>query len=139
MQQTEVFSHFLAGTKAHNAKKGGRRSKQAEDAEDHELVEAAEEYHAVRLTVQPECIKFGKMREYQLAGLNWMIRLFDHGINGILADEMVCSRRPFRLAPVAATACWWRLLRLHAIDPPRRRRDAFPRRASARRSNRSLC
>ncbi len=88
MQQTEVFSHFLAGTKAHNAKKGGRRSKQAEDAEDHELVEAAEEYHAVRLTVQPECIKFGKMREYQLAGLNWMIRLFDHGINGILADEM---------------------------------------------------
>ena len=88
MAQTEVFSHFLAGTKAHNAKKGGRRSKQAEDAEDHELVEAAEEYHAVRLTVQPECIKFGKMREYQLAGLNWMIRLFDHGINGILADEM---------------------------------------------------
>ena len=51
-------------------------------------MEAAEEYHAVRLTVQPECIKFGKMREYQLAGLNWMIRLFDHGINGILADEM---------------------------------------------------
>ena len=42
----------------------------------------------MRLTVQPECIKFGKMRDYQLAGLNWMIRLFDHGINGILADEM---------------------------------------------------
>jgi SWI/SNF-related matrix-associated actin-dependent regulator of chromatin subfamily A member 5 len=40
------------------------------------------------VTVQPECIKFGTMREYQLAGLNWMIRLFDHGINGILADEM---------------------------------------------------
>ena len=40
------------------------------------------------MTVQPSCIKFGKMREYQLAGLNWMIRLFDHGINGILADEM---------------------------------------------------
>ncbi|EEH54836.1 SNF2 super family [Micromonas pusilla CCMP1545] len=88
MAQTEVFSHFLAGTKAHNAQKGGRRGKQAEDAEDAELVEQAEEYHAVRLTVQPECIKFGKMREYQLAGLNWMIRLFDHGINGILADEM---------------------------------------------------
>ena len=28
------------------------------------------------------------MREYQLAGLNWLIRLYDNGINGILADEM---------------------------------------------------
>uniref|UniRef100_A0A7S0T1K3 Chromatin-remodeling complex ATPase n=1 Tax=Mantoniella antarctica TaxID=81844 RepID=A0A7S0T1K3_9CHLO len=90
MAQTEVFSHFLAGTKkAATDKKGkGRRGKQAEDAEDAEMVEQTDEYQAVRLTVQPECIKFGLMREYQLAGLNWMIRLFDHGINGILADEM---------------------------------------------------
>lgn len=32
----------------------------------------------------------GKMRDYQLAGLNWLIRLYENGINGILADEMVC-------------------------------------------------
>ena len=32
------------------------------------------------------------MREYQLAGLNWLIRLYDNGINGILADEMVRPR-----------------------------------------------
>ena len=38
--------------------------------------------------MQPSCIKFGNMREYQLAGLNWLIRLYDNGINGILADEM---------------------------------------------------
>jgi hypothetical protein len=31
----------------------------------------------------------GKMRDYQLAGLNWLIRLYENGINGILADEMV--------------------------------------------------
>ena len=31
----------------------------------------------------------GKMRDYQLAGLNWMIKLYENGINGILADEMV--------------------------------------------------
>ena len=31
----------------------------------------------------------GKMRDYQVRGLNWMISLYDHGINGILADEMV--------------------------------------------------
>ncbi|KAK3169132.1 hypothetical protein Dsin_000019 [Dipteronia sinensis] len=34
----------------------------------------------------------GKMRDYQLAGLNWLIRLYENGINGILADEMVSLR-----------------------------------------------
>lgn len=28
------------------------------------------------------------MRDYQLQGLNWMIHLYDNGVNGILADEM---------------------------------------------------
>jgi SWI/SNF-related matrix-associated actin-dependent regulator of chromatin subfamily A member 5 len=40
------------------------------------------------LTVQPSIIEFGKLRHYQLEGLNWMIRLNANGINGILADEM---------------------------------------------------
>ena len=31
----------------------------------------------------------GKMRDYQVQGLNWLISLFENGINGILADEMV--------------------------------------------------
>lgn len=34
------------------------------------------------LTKQPDCIKFGTMRHYQLEGLNWMIRLNENGING---------------------------------------------------------
>jgi SNF2 family DNA or RNA helicase len=29
------------------------------------------------------------MRPYQIVGLNWLIKLYDSGINGILADEMV--------------------------------------------------
>lgn len=28
------------------------------------------------------------MRSYQIEGLNWLIALYDTGINGILADEM---------------------------------------------------
>jgi SWI/SNF-related matrix-associated actin-dependent regulator of chromatin subfamily A member 5 len=32
--------------------------------------------------------KGGKMRDYQVRGLNWMISLYENGINGILADEM---------------------------------------------------
>lgn len=30
------------------------------------------------------------MRDYQVQGLNWMVGLHYNGINGILADEMVC-------------------------------------------------
>ncbi len=41
-----------------------------------------------RLAQQPSVIKFGKMRDYQLEGLNWMISLQENGLNGILADEM---------------------------------------------------
>ena len=29
------------------------------------------------------------MRDYQIQGLNWLISLYENGINGILADEMV--------------------------------------------------
>ena len=42
-----------------------------------------------RLMAQPSVIKGGQMREYQMQGLNWLIHLYDNGINGILADEMV--------------------------------------------------
>ena len=37
------------------------------------------------------------MRDYQLAGLNWLIRLYENGINGILADEMVCDACPLEM------------------------------------------
>jgi hypothetical protein len=33
----------------------------------------------------------GLMRPYQLQGLNWMVSLYHNSLNGILADEMVCS------------------------------------------------
>lgn len=36
-------------------------------------------------------VKTGKMRDYQVRGLNWLISLYENGINGILADEMVCN------------------------------------------------
>lgn len=41
----------------------------------------------VHFSESPEFIK-GQMRDYQIEGLNWLITLFENGINGILADEM---------------------------------------------------
>lgn len=33
------------------------------------------------------------MKDYQLQGLNWLIKLYDNGINGILADEMARTEK----------------------------------------------
>ena len=42
----------------------------------------------IRFTESPSYIQNGEMRDYQIRGLNWMIGLYENGINGILADEM---------------------------------------------------
>lgn len=42
------------------------------------------EYQAV---AQPELLK-GKLKAHQLKGLNWLVNLYNQGINGILADDM---------------------------------------------------
>eukprot|EP00918_Siedleckia_nematoides_P067476 GHVU01146899.1.p1 GENE.GHVU01146899.1~~GHVU01146899.1.p1 ORF type:complete len:911 (+),score=240.26 GHVU01146899.1:124-2856(+) len=68
----------------------------SEKAEDDILMKRAETEAAgkavysddLRLSVQPSVLKNGTLREYQLEGLNWMVRLYNNGISGILADEM---------------------------------------------------
>ncbi|KAG9286463.1 hypothetical protein G9A89_014629 [Geosiphon pyriformis] len=37
---------------------------------------------------QPSLVTGGVLREYQLAGFEWLVSLYDNGLNGILADEM---------------------------------------------------
>jgi ATP-dependent DNA helicase len=37
---------------------------------------------------QPGLVTGGTMRKYQLEGLEWLISLYENGLNGILADEM---------------------------------------------------
>ena len=42
----------------------------------------------IRVNQQPSLlVKQCKLHPYQLEGLNWMIKLHDNGINGILAGE----------------------------------------------------
>ncbi|OMO53725.1 SNF2-related protein [Corchorus capsularis] len=93
LQQTELFAHFAKGDPSSSQKKvkgrGRHASKVTEEEEDEECLKEEEDGLAgnTRLLTQPSCIQ-GKMRDYQLAGLNWLIRLYENGINGILADEM---------------------------------------------------
>lgn len=37
---------------------------------------------------QPALVTGATLRDYQLAGVQWMISLYENGLNGILADEM---------------------------------------------------
>lgn len=37
---------------------------------------------------QPNILVGGKLKEYQVKGLQWMVSLYNNRLNGILADEM---------------------------------------------------
>jgi len=103
IQQSDVFAHFLAGSVAADAKKNkrkrggtsggegrGRAGRMTEADEDAALVKTAQSKRkVVRVDHQPKILNPNfRMHDYQLEGLNWLIRLHDNGINGILADEM---------------------------------------------------
>lgn len=93
LKQAEVFQHFAPADALNNKgkKKGRHGGMRTEEQEDEELLrdeETGGEMAGHRLQVQPSIIAHGKLREYQMQGLNWLIHLYDNGINGILADEM---------------------------------------------------
>lgn len=104
LKQTELFAHFMGSSKASsplkmkagkkpNAKKGkegDHRHRMTEQEEDEELLSEANKStkNVVSFDASPAYIKNGTMRDYQVRGLNWMIGLYENGINGILADEM---------------------------------------------------
>lgn len=68
---------------------GGDRRRRTEQEEDAELLRD-EKQGAETGTVFRESPPFvnGDMRDYQIAGLNWLVSLHENGISGILADEM---------------------------------------------------
>ena len=59
------------------------------EKEDQQFIEQTQsDSNITRFDKSPPYIKNGEMRDYQIRGLNWMISLYENGINGILADEM---------------------------------------------------
>lgn len=81
-----------AATKALKGRQGGAtndRRRRTEAEEDAELLRD-ERHGGSADTVFRDSPSFiqGTMRDYQIAGLNWLISLHENGISGILADEM---------------------------------------------------
>ncbi|KAF2643616.1 hypothetical protein P280DRAFT_467614 [Massarina eburnea CBS 473.64] len=79
--------------KASKVRKGGaaaERRRKTEQEEDAELVreEKHGSHNETLFRESPGYIQGGTMRDYQVAGLNWLISLHENGISGILADEM---------------------------------------------------
>ncbi|KAI8145196.1 SNF2 family N-terminal domain-containing protein [Fennellomyces sp. T-0311] len=104
--QTELFAHFLdlktekdealqkvlseqkMGSKSED---GSRRRRKTEKEEDEEILKDESGESDEQLTVftgSPAYVTGGTLRDYQVQGLNWMVSLYENGINGILADEM---------------------------------------------------
>ncbi|RAO68682.1 uncharacterized protein BHQ10_004694 [Talaromyces amestolkiae] len=75
-----------------SSRKGGasnERRRRTEKEEDAELLkdEKSGGEAATIFRESPAFVK-GEMRDYQVAGLNWLVSLHENGISGILADEM---------------------------------------------------
>lgn len=77
--------------------RGNKKGRLTEAEEDEQLLKSAQsKRRVIRLDKQPENLApICKMHPYQLEGLNWLIKLHDNGINGVLADEMCVVSRPF--------------------------------------------
>lgn len=79
----------MAGNKRKGGADGGRR-RRTEKEEDAELLREGKQEGKTNETIFRESPHFvrGEMRDYQVAGLNWLVSLHENGISGILADEM---------------------------------------------------
>lgn len=62
--------------------------KEAADEDDDKVTTGDIGMQNLRSARQPKLVVGGTMRSYQLEGLEWMLSLYENGINGILADEM---------------------------------------------------
>lgn len=115
---TELFRHFIdaraakepafrefldkisvsSNSKTKNGRSSGgnsndshrRHARKSEKQEDLELLKDEESSTEGAHTVFTESPAFvhGKLREYQIDGLNWLVSLYENNISGILADEM---------------------------------------------------
>jgi len=101
LDRTSLYSKFLSdkmknptNQEKEQPRKGKKKRKQEENASfkeklDEEIKSLEDADVSLQSTFpQPKLVTGGEMRPYQLAGLEWLVSLYENGLNGILADEM---------------------------------------------------
>ncbi|OLN85816.1 Chromatin structure-remodeling complex subunit snf21 [Colletotrichum chlorophyti] len=104
LRQTDGFLRQLAAsvkTQQRKAQQEQFGDEEIQEVEEESEVESDDEdsarkidYYAVahrikeEVTEQANILVGGKLKEYQIKGLQWMISLYNNNLNGILADEM---------------------------------------------------
>ncbi|KAK4174438.1 putative SNF2 family ATP-dependent chromatin-remodeling factor snf21 [Triangularia setosa] len=100
LRQTDGFLHQLASSVRAQQRQAAERYGNEDVLEESEPEEEDEEssrkidYYAVahrvkeEVTGQADMLVGGKLKEYQIKGLQWMLSLYNNNLNGILADEM---------------------------------------------------
>jgi hypothetical protein len=103
LRETEKYLQKLGaklqGSKSMDGRVSYASDSTANDIEDESYqpqhyLESNEKYyqlaHSVKEVVndQPSYLQGGKLREYQMNGLRWLVSLYNNNLNGILADEM---------------------------------------------------
>lgn len=89
-RQKRATSSFAASADAAAGKPVGSSTSAGQDAQgqfDDQFSLANPEMAGTEDIAQPALFK-GQLKAYQLKGLNWLVGLWENGINGILADEM---------------------------------------------------
>ena len=106
INQTKTYANFLMSGKLEDkesknrkllSKKKRKNSEAEVNVEDIKVLQKnnidedelqIENRQITRLYYQPSSLTGGQLTGYQLDGLNWLISLYERGLNGILADEM---------------------------------------------------
>jgi SWI/SNF-related matrix-associated actin-dependent regulator of chromatin subfamily A member 5 len=87
---------------------GNERRRRTEAEEDAELLKDEKVGGSAETVFResPGFIKGGEMRDYQVAGLNWLISLHENGISGILAGKFSLGFSPELLLIINNQTRW---------------------------------
>lgn len=91
IDRQDSATNAAKGKKDHSRKGGaaGERRRRTEAEEDAELLREGKHADGTEVVFRESPgFVHGEMRDYQVAGLNWLVSLHENGISGILADEM---------------------------------------------------
>jgi SNF2 family DNA or RNA helicase len=83
LDQTSLFSKFLSERMPSRYAASARAAARASVGEKERAL--AERSAALRLLVPDQSLS---LKPFQIAGIDWLISLYENGLNGILADEM---------------------------------------------------